>query len=414
MKHKTLVVSGILLASIIVGGHTAKANSPDEGGRLSVSNFEQLRSALSEDNDITSITFANDIQLTDGIRINPNKKAVEIDGQGYTLRENPNWVGSSTANIYISDENGTKDITLKNANIEGRDYYGPITIGTNDVTYNVENVTYTGPQFVYNPQGYVNFRGTNQFTVQSSAETAEMQEFAEVSGVTIDGNFRLNYNSTGGYSAFGFDHNASKVPTFNVRPSARVDIDAPARSLFYSGQKTNFTFGEGSRFNSYSVQPLFDQGWIGNMTVNSGAQVNFHRSGRNWLDYPTLRVDGQLKVAEGAVFGVLNAPETDAVALYSANGSYIDFDNPSLVELYTHANAKAVNLNGTTFAFNSPRVSEWIMNETDNPTVSITTPLDAILSVNGTNKQVIYSNQPDAFNSLSIVNGNRLTFSSIQ
>jgi hypothetical protein len=408
--RKILVTSACALTFLMVGGIQAQASEIQS--RQSVSTFDELKSALEDNNGITNVALSNDIQLTGGIRINANKKVVEIDGQGYKITENPSAVGTSTSNIYISDANGTKDVTLKNAIIEGKNYYGTIMISASatNVDYNVENVTYTGPQFMYNPQGYSNFRGNNDFTIQSSIGTAAMQEFAEVSGVNISGAFNLTTYTTGSYSAFWFDHSATKLPSFNVQENAKVNIDSKARQIFYTGQKLDMNVGKNAEVMMSTSQPLFDAGWMGNLTLGENSIFDVKRFATNWLTYPTLRLNGQLKTLPGATFVIENAPETTAVALDTAADSYIDFDSPKLIDLNTHGNTKAVHLLDTTLSFKS-KVSEWrASNETNLPDFDSVEPFTALLAVNNLDKKIIYSSQVDAFDNLSIVNARQLQF----
>lgn len=382
-------------------------NTIETGSRSEVSTFEQLRTALSEDNGITEVELTSDITFTAGIRIHRNKETVIIDGQNHTITENAS--SSWTGNMYIDNSTTPRTVTLKNVNIIGRDYYGTIAISAPDVTYNLENITYTGPQFIYNPQGYANFSGTNNFVIQESQGTTGMQEFAEVAGVSIEGEFNLTTFTTGGYSAFWFAQTTSRPPIFNVKSGAKVNIDSKARQIFYSGQKVNMTIGTAAEVTMTTPQPIFDSGWLGNLTLGENASFIINRFGQNWLSYPTLRLDGQLKILPNATFVINNASETTATALATAAQSYVQFDNPQLIDLVTHGNAHAIAFVNSTFSFTTDCVSEWVGSEEEEPTF-ISDPLDAMLSINNLNKKVIYSNQVDVFDHLSLTNANRLQF----
>ncbi|MFB8449736.1 hypothetical protein ACFC3Z_11695 [Enterococcus thailandicus] len=84
---------------------------------------------------------------------------------------------------------------MKNAVIEGKNYYG--TIGTaeiaKNVTTNFENISYTGPQFLRNSGGTANFFGNNTFEIANVDSVSPVKQFAEVTNMSIADNFDVKH-----------------------------------------------------------------------------------------------------------------------------------------------------------------------------------------------------------------------------
>lgn len=155
--------------------------------------FSELKKALEEDNGITDIKVSGDIVLSSGIVVNKNKENVSIDMQGNTLVEKDSSSIGDTINL--PQDSTTKKVSLKNAIIQGKNYYGPIGIrdSLSGVTLKFENIQYTGPQMIYNQKGFANFSGTNKINVKNVNASSPVQEFAQVGGVTISGEFDLTH-----------------------------------------------------------------------------------------------------------------------------------------------------------------------------------------------------------------------------
>lgn len=184
----------------------AKENESDKDSNQSiiVNTLDELKSALINDNGVTDISLGADISLTEGIRVNPNKKNVTIDGAGHRLSES-NILRGPHGTIYIDDQNGTKEVTIKNIIIDGKDFYGPVAVdfGVNNVVLNYEDVTYKGPQLVYNVHGFAKFSGVNNIDIVTNGDYSDPgQEIAESAGVEISGDFKATHEGQVD-SAFG-------------------------------------------------------------------------------------------------------------------------------------------------------------------------------------------------------------------
>lgn len=122
-----------------------------------VSSFAELKTAI-EDATSTEIIVNGDIVFGDGAKINVAKSNVVIDFAGHTVTDSSNLSVSTT--IYVPSTTNTISVTAKNAVWNGKNYYGVIGVydGNTNTTINLENISYTGPQFVYNKNGITNIR----------------------------------------------------------------------------------------------------------------------------------------------------------------------------------------------------------------------------------------------------------------
>ena len=119
-----------------------------------VTTSDELKQAVSEDNNYNCIYLGSDITATSGFVINGNKNKLTIDGTynntKYTYTNN-----LSTEGEVIKVSTSNKRVILKNMNITSSHGYGVIyvpestTYANTIIEYN--NITYIGPQLSFHP-----------------------------------------------------------------------------------------------------------------------------------------------------------------------------------------------------------------------------------------------------------------------
>ncbi|MEI5993011.1 pectate lyase-like adhesive domain-containing protein [Candidatus Enterococcus mansonii] len=316
-----LGILGIALFTSFNNGHSVHAQENSNNNQqeilaatVTVSTYEELRNALSNDNGVTTVILANDITLERGIKIHPAKKELTINGQSHTLTEATN---GSHGTIYVENNNGTKTINLNNLSILGKNYYGPVNIDDNvyGVTLNYSNITYSGPQLVHNIHGYATFSGTTKAEIKQVMTNSDTpQEFAEALGITIKGSFNLDHQSISD-SAFWFGLGNDHIPYFSIEDNADVFINVANNTLFYvdnsSTKPLDISVGQSGKFNVTTIRELFRLGNAGNLIFQNNSKTQINRS-TNTTNAPTLKVSGTIKVNKGAIFDINHAPETTA------------------------------------------------------------------------------------------------------
>ncbi|MBC1459208.1 toxin Cry1Ac domain D-VI-related protein, partial [Listeria newyorkensis] len=247
-----------------------------------VGDFATLKQVIEADNGITNIELTADITMTAEININKNKTELTIDGKGHTLTESKVNIGSSTGTIYAYNS-VMKTMNIKNMTILGSHYYSPFTVhdGLQGVTQNFENIDYSGPQFVYNLHGYVNFSGTNKIVTSKPIDNlGTLNEMVETTGVTIAGNFTAEHNTTGS-TAFSLFSAVGTVgdPYFIIKDGAKVNIDSKGPSVIWAtADQADFKLGKNAEFNVTSADELF-QTAMKNVTFDNGSTTVINRIG---------------------------------------------------------------------------------------------------------------------------------------
>lgn len=229
---------------------------PKDGGGLVldensiiVYDYSQLKQALSGDNSYTTIYLGDDI-VTDaaGIVINPAKTNIVIDGmppgeeQPYTLTQFGSTNSNYTIRIESSNKN-TKEAILRNLVIEGRNYYGIISVWAEDVLLVHDNVDYRGPQPVYNRGGTTCFINSTYLLQPAGGITAnELAEtkHAEFEGVvTVDAPATVN-------SILYLVNSASSL---TLREEADVTVNTNYYFIYTGGYTPVVSMEAGSRLS---------------------------------------------------------------------------------------------------------------------------------------------------------------------
>ena len=206
-------------------------------GEATVSTLAEFSAAVTAA-DVDTIIMEDDITITSNITIPTSKTMLTIDGQGkYTLEQ------SGIGTLY-SNSTASASYTFKNMTVFGRSYYGLVyctgVAGAPNIV--VENVSYTGPQIIYNRYGTATFQGTNDVTIQNNGTGSDPnQEVGEVHGVVVEGELDVILSSTAS-SFFWMFGVGSEKPYLTIKNGARATFSTSnnmtARGFFWVDSTT--------------------------------------------------------------------------------------------------------------------------------------------------------------------------------
>ncbi|MGG0789377.1 toxin Cry1Ac domain D-VI-related protein [Peribacillus simplex] len=293
-----------------------------------VNNFQELKGALEADNGITTIHLGQSIDISGSIKIHPAKTEIVIEGNNHTITETGST--GSTGGIYANG-NILSSVHVKNLSINGKNYYGPITIhdGTKNVDQIFENVNYSGPQLIFNRYGKAIFKGTNDIYINNStvSGSSPTHEMAQTGSVEIDGETTISHNS-----AKALIWSISKEPQFKIAPNADVEIKTlqSGYGIFYAtGGDVDFSVGNNAKVKFDGAKGVTSAGMFKSFNVDAGADVQMNRSGTD--SYPMISLYGPAQINNQAK---LHVTTEDGHALEVENKpTTIDFNKPENVVL---------------------------------------------------------------------------------
>ncbi|MFJ7918843.1 toxin Cry1Ac domain D-VI-related protein [Lysinibacillus fusiformis] len=329
---------------------------PNAAGEAIVNNFNELKTVIESDNGITKIILGQNISLTKGIKIHNNKRELTIEGNNYTITE---AAGKTLADAIYVDGGTSKSIVVKNLNVKGKNYYGFIaaTDTAKDVVVTYENLTYSGPQLMFNRYGKIIFSGTTNIDINDTtvADSSPAQEVAEVKEVEFYGDFHLKQGSA--YASF-WSYTGDETSKFEIAPNANVQIQTLDHShpIYYQhANKGNIIIGENATVNINGAKSLAYNA-LTSFEVKSGATVKLEKTSTQ--TYAMINVSGVLSVERDATLNV-NILKGNALELSNAQAN---FDNTASVIL---SGVKAINNSGYSYInINAGSVKVWDNNDT--------------------------------------------------
>ncbi|MBC1386152.1 hypothetical protein [Listeria innocua] len=283
-----LTIAALFLSfNLVVDAETGSDNLA--ANEAVVTNFAELKAAISEDNGIDTVYLGADVELSGGIIIPASKKTFTLSGKNpatgeiHTLTETMASSGAQSSVITVNTNTGTKETTLKDINVIGKNYYGTISVygAAKDVVQNYENVHYQGPQMIYNLNGVANFKGTNDITIASVVSgSAAVNEVAEIKGVNVSGKLNINHASGNANSAFWFGGGTADVNTFTVEENADVTVLSNGTGMFYrSGAKPiDIDVKKNAKLNITSNNNIFRDTPGGAVKIAEGADVTMTKT----------------------------------------------------------------------------------------------------------------------------------------
>ena len=307
----------------------------------SVANFSELKQAI-EDTTTTEIVVTADITfLSGGAKVNVAKSNLIVDFGGHTVTDNNNQ--SFTDAIYIPSTTNTLSVTLKNAIWSGRNYYGVLGVYDNNtnVSITLENISYTGPQFIYNKYGTTTI---NNCTVilDKNGSSVNPQEFCEANRLIISGKTSVTSNSTSNAVIWFTGANASLAisanATFSVTALSTYFLytDVSPIMLFEQNSTTNITTKGGLFYAASSSAHI-----ASSFTLEDNASFVAYQ--KQTSSAPMFKCLSKFSLGKNTTFQLYRETSSTTALCYFGQVANITINTPKSVVLY--------NNDGNVFSF---------------------------------------------------------------
>ncbi len=335
---------------------------------IQVSNFAELKAAI-EDTTSTEITATNDITFSGGIRVNITKSNLTIDFANHTVTDNIS--GSFTDTIYIASTTNTISVTVKNAIWNGRNYYGVVGVydGNTNSSITLQNITYTGPQCVYNKNGITNLRDCN-ITLDKGTGSTAPQEFCEANRVNVFGNVKVTSNSTSNAVIWFTNVNAA----LTVEENAVFDVTALSTYFLYTDVSPALLFKQGSKTTINTKSGLFyntssSSHIAASFLLEENASFVAYKQSANTV--PLFKCLSSFSVNKNATFQLFSLASGTAALAYFAQAANITFNSPKNVVLYNNGGNVFSFQTGTTTNPNTININAEMLRLWANATTPI-------------------------------------------
>ncbi len=321
--------------------------------------YEELKSVLEENNLYNYVYFGANITLKGSIKI-ATKTSIIIDGTydgvRYTYEEMKS--AAATDSIWVSS-NSIKLVKVQNINVYGNNYYGIIYVPDNaqynKVVIEYNNVSYTGPQITFHPQGLSRYINCDIDIV--TGRTSPVNEVAECNKIEIGG--KTTINTVSPIATFWF---RNSKPYLYILPNADVVINCVNNYLFYGVFDLDFRVQENAKV---VVTCKTGMGYAtyatGNVLIDKNAYLKIEQTGLEG-GYPTWYHQGPFVVNEGATLIMMRTYDSLGSTNYNLqfiNTNSFILNNPKKILLYNKT-ANALYGQNTAFNFNFSRINLWI------------------------------------------------------
>ena len=326
-----------------------------------VTNSDELKQAVSEDNGYDYIYLGSDIIATSGFIINSNKVKVTIDGTynnvKYTYTNN-----LSLEATVIKASTTNKKIILKNMNIVSSHGYGVVYVPSHpnysNVVVEYNNINFSGVELSQNYYGTTKI--IDSLIDAKDTNNVSTQRVCDSNRIIIGGNTIITSSSSTNTVFFFND----VIPSYiKIVPNSNVSITTN-KELMNGTNRLDLIVGHGSEFllttgNGFAITTTH-----GARNVLIEEMANFTFIEKSHQRVPMWNVFGDFIVKEGASISVINTymtTPTDNYNIYfkGTNQKFV-LDNPKYVNIYTkNANVVYTN-NPVDFAFSFSRINMWI------------------------------------------------------
>ena len=326
-----------------------------------VTNSDELKQAVSEDNGYDYIYLGSDIIATSGFVINSNKVKVTIDGTynnvKYTYTNN-----LSLEATVIKASTTNKRIILKNMNIVSSHGYGVVYVPSHpnysNVVVEYNNINFSGIELSQNYYGTTKI--IDSLIDAKDTNNVSTQRVCDSNRIIIGGNTTITSSSSTNTVFFFND----VIPSYiKIVPNSNVSITTN-KELMNGTNRLDLIVGHGSEFllttgNGFAITTTH-----GARNVLIEEMANFTFIEKSHQRVPMWNVFGDFIVKEGASISVINTymtTPTDNYNIYfkGTNQKFV-LDNPKYVNIYTkNANVVYTN-NPVDFAFSFSRINMWI------------------------------------------------------
>lgn len=326
-----------------------------------VTNSDELKQAVSEDNGYDYIYLGSDIIATSGFVINSNKVKVTIDGTynnvKYTYTNN-----LSLESTVIKASTTNKRIILKNMNIVSSHGYGVVYVPSHpnysNVVVEYNNINFSGIELSQNYYGTTKI--IDSLIDAKDTNNVSTQRVCDSNRIIIGGNTTITSSSSTNTVFFFND----VIPSYiKIVPNSNVSITTN-KELMNGTNRLDLIVGHGSEFllttgNGFAITTTH-----GARNVLIEEMANFTFIEKSHQRVPMWNVFGDFIVKEGASISVINTymtTPTDNYNIYfkGTNQKFV-LDNPKYVNIYTkNANVVYTN-NPVDFTFSFSRINMWI------------------------------------------------------
>lgn len=308
-----------------------------------VSDFTQLREAI-EDGETTEIVVQNDITfLSGGAKVNTSKGELVIDFGGHSVTDINSLNFSDT--IHVSTGAPQMSITVKNVNWSGHNYYGMIGVydGNSLISLNFENITYKGPQCVYNRSGSTRLVDAT-ITIDKNESGSNVQEFCETNRLSVGGSVIVNSNTTSNSVMLFTGANSSIV----VEEGAYFEVNALSTYLLFVDSSIALLFKKNSKTFIITKNGLFygagnSSHIASSFSLEENAIFSATRNAANSV--PMLKLMSNMTIGKNASLSLYSPSVGTSALIYFGAAANMIVSDPHSVVLY--------NNGGNVFAFNA-------------------------------------------------------------
>lgn len=326
-----------------------------------VTNNDELKQVLSEDNSYEYIYLGSDITATSGFTINSNKSKVIIDGTyNNTKYTYTNTLNSEETVIKVSTTN--KRIILKNMNIVSSHGYGVIYVPSHPNYSNViieyNNINFSGIELSQNYYGMTKI--VDSVLEVKDTNNVPAQRACNSNRIIIGGNTTITSSSSTNTVFFFNDVIPSSV---KIMPNSRVSITTD-KEFMNGTNRLDLIVGHGTEFllttgNGFAITTTH-----GARNVLIEEMANFTFIEKSHQRVPMWNIFGDFKVLEGASVSVINTymttPSDNYNIYFKGTNQKFILDNPKYINIYTkNANIVYTN-NPVDFMFTFSRINMWI------------------------------------------------------
>lgn len=333
-----------------------------------VYDYNELKSVL-EGNIYNYIYFGADIIMgAAGINVNLSRNNLTIDGTYDDIRHTYTDYPSSSypQTILLSGGTSNMNVTFKNADVIGRNYYGIICVydsaSFSNVVVNYNNINYTGPQMAFNPYSSLNIIDC-EINIQTA--TSPANEVAETRNVTLGGTVNINSVSTA-TSIFWFRNVVGGIyPFLNILPNANVSINSNTTYLYYvsSASYINMTFGSNSITN---IETATGMGYnnshqTNTVLIDNNAILNIEQKQQSGSN-ATWCINGEFKMRSDSSLKMIcdySGTTGNYCIQFFGNSASFNLNNPNSLVLYNRPTNAIYSSSTISYTFNIPQYNRW-------------------------------------------------------
>lgn len=312
-----------------------------------VASFSELKSAV-EDAVTTEIIVTENITFSSGgIKVNVAKSSLVIDFDSHTVTDNNSQ--TFTEAIYVPSTTNSLSVTIKNAVWSGRNYYGVLGVYDNNtnVSITLENISYKGPQFVYNKYGTTNIINCT-VVLDQNGSSASTQEFCEANRLNISGITEVTSNSASNAVIWFTGTGAS----LSVRENSTFTVTALSTYFLYTDVSPVMTFANGSKTTITTKGGLFYSTGSSSHIASSFTleeNASFVAYQKQTGSAPMFKCLSNFTAGKNSTFELFKEASSSTALCYFGQVANIKFSLPKSVILY--------NNGGNVFSFQTGSAS---------------------------------------------------------